>query len=100
MQALLQIALLQADECLLSSQAEEEAARKEAEEEAARKQAQEESDRKEAAELAADPVKRMRKLAYSGASPRNILAELNTIEAEGGQIGRTRILYEVSNLSV
>lgn len=50
---------------------------------------------KEAEELAAAPVNRVRKLASSGASPKDILDELNTIDAEGGQIGRTRILYEV-----
>ena len=63
-------------------------------------QAEEEAARKEAEELPANPVKRrVRKLAASGASPKEIVAELGTIDAEGGQIGRTRILYEVRLLT-
>lgn len=59
-------------------------------------QAEEEEARKDAEELAANPVKRMRKAASSGASLEDVLAELNGIEVEGGQIGRSRVLYEVS----
>ena len=40
-------------------------------------------------------MKRVRKLVHSGAAPDDVLAELATIEADGGQIGRYRILYEV-----
>lgn len=58
-------------------------------------QAEEEAARKEAEELAANPMKRVRKLVHSGAAPDDVLAELATIEADGGQIGRYRILYEV-----
>lgn len=79
------------------TQAEEEAAAEEAAaKEAAEKAAKEAAEAAEAADVASAPVKRVRKLASSGASPREVLAELNTIDAEGGQIGRTRILYEVS----
>lgn len=49
----------------------------------------------EAAALAADPVLRLRKLAEGGAEPKALLAELRGVEVEGGQIGRTRVLYEV-----
>ena len=62
-------------------------------------QAEEEAARKEAEELAANPVKRVRKLALSGAAPKEVIAELGSIDAEGGQIGRTCILYEVRLLT-
>ena len=62
-------------------------------------QAEEEAARKEAEDLAANPVKRVRKLALSGAAPKEVIAELGSIDAEGGQIGRTSILYEVRLLT-
>lgn len=52
----------------------------------------------EAEALAANPVLRLRKLAQAGAEPRELLAELKGVEVEGGQIGRTRVLYEARAL--
>ena len=44
-------------------------------------------------------MKRVRKLALSGVAPKEVIAELGSIDAEGGQIGRTSILYEVRLLT-
>ncbi|KAK9917141.1 hypothetical protein WJX75_001258 [Coccomyxa subellipsoidea] len=71
--------------------AEEEAARL-AEEE--RKRAEEEAAAKEAAELAANPVLRIRKFIAGADSAANIAAELKTVDVQGGHIGRMRVLYE------
>ncbi|CAK0738548.1 hypothetical protein CVIRNUC_001058 [Coccomyxa viridis] len=79
-------------------EAEEAEARKREEKRRAKEEAvrlaEEEAARKEAEDLAANPVKRVRKLALSGAAPKEVIAELGSIDAEGGQIGRTSILYE------
>ena len=72
-------------------QAEQEA--KAAEE--ARKAAEAAAAKAEAEELARNPVARIRKCIAGGASPEVVMEEVKTCDAEGGQAGRTRILYEV-----
>lgn len=61
-----------------------------------RKRAEEEAARKEAEELAMNPVLRLRKLISEGASPKAVVDDMKTIDAEGGAVGRIRILFEVS----
>ncbi|BDA48496.1 Eukaryotic translation initiation factor 5 [Coccomyxa sp. Obi] len=70
----------------------EEAAAREAEEE--RKRAEEEAAAKEAAELAANPVLRLRKFIAAGNSAADVAAELKTVDVVGGHVGRMRVLYE------
>ncbi len=65
-----------------------------------RKCAEEEAAAKEAAELAANPVLRMRKFIASAASPADVAAELKTVDVQGGHIGRMRVLYEVCSHSL
>lgn len=64
-----------------------------------RKRAEAEAAAKEAAELAANPVLRLRKLISCGATPSDVAAELKTIDVQGGHVGRMRVLYEVTHAS-
>ncbi len=64
-----------------------------------RKRAEEEAAAKEAAELAANPVLRLRKFIAAGKSAAGIAAELKTVDVAGGHVGRMRVLYEVRHPS-
>ncbi len=60
-----------------------------------RKRAEEEAAAKEAAELAANPVLRLRKFIAAGNSAADVAAELKSVDVVGGHVGRMRVLYEV-----
>ncbi|BDA48454.1 Eukaryotic translation initiation factor 5 [Coccomyxa sp. Obi] len=68
-------------------------------EEAAAREAEEvrkvEAAAKEAAELAANPVLRLRRFIADGNSAADVAAELKTVDVGCGDLGRMRVLYEV-----